>query len=232
MRKFVLYLGFLFVCLFLVIPPFFAKIPDPPVLNFSLSPFTAISLTAALAMYYFYEFKENNTEKVTFFSLLLNSGKIFLYFGILIAVQTLFSIAGFIFHFNSDLTVEVEKKFIPILTSVLLMGITAFYEEVLYRLYLPSVLTVISHSLCDRFFKDKSDEKKVKLKKIAALVIEFLVVIIFGFSHLYLGLIPVLNAIVCGAILRLCLIKNKTVLIGTISHWLYNVFIFIAAILL
>ena len=44
------------------------------------------------------------------------------------------------------------------------------------------------------------------------------------------NIIPVLNGIICGFVLRYCCIKNKTVITGTTSHWLYNCFIFIAAI--
>lgn len=232
MKKFLLYLGFLLVCVFLVIPPFIPEQIENNVLNFSLSASSIIILIISLLLYYFYEFKGNQLRKITFFELLLDSGKVFLYFGILIAVQTLLSLTGYIFNCESQVKIQFEKNIINFITAFLMLGITAFYEEVLYRLYLPSTLMIIVNELLNRVLKNADDSKKDKCKKIGNLVIEITVILIFGFSHMYLGVISVINAIICGFVLRYCCVKNKTVITGAISHWLYNCFIFIAAILL
>ena len=82
MKKFLLYLGFLLVCALLVIPPFIPKPIENNVLNFSLNISSIIILIISLILFYFYEFTENQLIKITFFQLLLNIGKVFLYFGI------------------------------------------------------------------------------------------------------------------------------------------------------
>lgn len=232
MKKFLLYLGFLLVCALLVIPPFISKPIENNVLNFSLNISSIIILIISLILFYFYEFTENQLIKITFFQLLLNIGKVFLYFGILIAVQTSLSLLGYLFNCESNAKIQFEKNVFNFVSAFLMLGISAFYEEVLYRLYLPSTLKIFFDDLLNKVFTKKDDKKKEKCKKIVNLIIELSVIIIFGFSHLYLGVIPVLNGIICGFVLRYCCIKNKTVITGTTSHWLYNCFIFIAVILL
>ena len=232
MKKFLLYLGFLLVCALLVIPPFIPKPIENNVLNFSLNISSIIILIISLILFYFYEFTENQLIKITFFQLLLNIGKVFLYFGILIAVQTSLSLLGYLFNCESNVKIQFEKNVLNFVNAFLMLGISAFYEEVLYRLYLPSTLKIFFDDLLNKVFNKTDDKKKEKCKKIVNLIIELSVIIIFGFSHLYLGVIPVLNGIICGFVLRYCCIKNKTVIIGTASHWLYNCFIFIAVILL
>ena len=227
MKKFLLYLGFLLVCALLVIPPFIPKPIENNVLNFSLNISSIIILIISLILFYFYEFTENQLIKITFFQLLLNIGKVFLYFGILIAVQTSLSLLGYLFNCESNAKIQFEKNVFNFVNAFLMLGISAFYEEVLYRLYLPSTLKIFFDDLLNKVFNKTDDKKK---EKCVNLIIELSVIIIFGFSHLYLGVIPVLNGIICGFVLRYCCIKNKTVITGTTSHWLYNCFIFIAAI--
>lgn len=232
MKKFLLYLGFLLVCALLVIPPFIPKPIESNVLTFSLNISSLIILIISLILYYFYEFKGNQLKKVTFFQLMLDIGKVFLYFGILIAVQTSLSLFGYLFKCESNIKIHFEKNVFNFVNAFLMLGISAFYEEVLYRLYLPATLKIIFDDIFNKVIKNTNDKKKGKCKKIVNIIIESSVIIIFGFSHQYLGVIPVLNGIICGSVLRYCCIKNKTVITGAISHWLYNCFIFIAAILL
>lgn len=232
MKKYILYLGFFLICVFLVIPPFMAKPEDTAVLTFSFKPFTLVILAVSLILYYFYEFKEKRTENVTALKILLSFGKLFLYFGLLIVIQTLCSVLGWISGANVQTSVSIELKFLPVLMAVILLGITAFYEEVLYRLYLPAVMIMFSDKAYDILVKNKNEKIEKTFKTASRICIEIISVLVFAFSHFYLGWISVLNAFLCGIILRLCYLKNKTVLIGSVSHWLYNTCIFMAAVLL
>lgn len=94
--------------------------------------------------------------------------------------------------------------------SVLLVFlVSAVYEEVLYRQFLPFVALLIAG--------------KVKLFQFLA---ELVAVLVFAFSHRYLGLVAVINAFVCGIILRWCYIKTRSFVPGAIAHFLYNIIVF------
>ena len=160
MKKFLLYLGFLLVCALLVIPPFISKPIENNVLNFSLNISSIIILIISLILFYFYEFTENQLIKITFFQLLLNIGKVFLYFGILIAVQTSLSLLGYLFNCESNAKIQFEKNVFNFVNAFLMLGISAFYEEVLYRLYLPSTLKIFFDDLLNKVFKKTDDKKK------------------------------------------------------------------------
>ena len=147
MKKFLLYLGFLLVCALLVIPPFIPKPIENNVLNFSLNISSIIILIISLILFYFYEFTENQLIKITFFQLLLNIGKVFLYFGILIAVQTSLSLLGYLFNCESNVKIQFEKNVFNFVNAFLMLGISAFYEKVLYSLYLPSTLKIFFNDL-------------------------------------------------------------------------------------
>ena len=179
MKKFLLYLGFLLVCALLVIPPFIPKPIENNVLNFSLNISSIIILIISLILFYFYEFTENQLIQITFFQLLLNIGKVFLYFGILIAVQTALSLLGYFFNCESNVKIQFEKNVFNFVSAFLMLGISAFYEEVLYRLYLPSTLKIFFDDILNKVFNKTDDKKKEKCKKIVNLIIELSVIIIF-----------------------------------------------------
>ena len=99
--------------------------------------------------------------------------------------------------------------------------VSAFYEEVIYRMFLPEYL----HLFCKKI-------KSCKAKKIVAFICEFLVILCFAFSHFYLGIIPVLNAFICGLILRICFIKSEGITSGFCAHFIYNLLLTIFTIVL
>ncbi len=90
----------------------------------------------------------------------------------------------------------------------------AFYEECLYRAFLPEIpLHILSQT--KREFPRKHE------KELTALV-EILCTILFAFSHRYMGIAAVVNALLCGIILRLCYKKSGRILCGTMVHFCYN----------
>lgn len=92
----------------------------------------------------------------------------------------------------------------------------AFYEEVLYRLFFPSFM----HGIFD------------KKNKILFYFVELISVLIFAFSHRYLGMISVLNAFFCGIILRLCLSRSKSLFPGFLAHFTYNISLIVFSLLM
>lgn len=85
----------------------------------------------------------------------------------------------------------------------------AFYEEVLYREFLPE--TAILLGAGGRL-------------RIAA---EGTVIAVFAFSHLYMGIPAVVNAALCGTVLRLCFVKTGSVAAGFLAHFTYNMLVMV-----
>lgn len=91
---------------------------------------------------------------------------------------------------------------------ILKFCLAAFYEEVMYRLYLPEQLK--------RFFKNTQN-------KITQIYIpEIITIILFALGHKYLGIFAVINACIACVILRICYLKTKNIFAGTIAHFMYN----------
>ena len=83
----------------------------------------------------------------------------------------------------------------------------AFYEEVLYRFYLPETA---------RFFA-----KKIQ-KKLIFLLIEAIFALIFAFSHYYAGIFAVFNALFAHIVLRCFYKKTGSLAAGISAHFVYN----------
>ncbi len=98
---------------------------------------------------------------------------------------------------------------------------SAFYEEIIYRMFLPEYLQLFCKNI-----------KSCKAKKILVFICEFLVILCFAFSHFYLGIIPVFNAFICGLILRICFIKSDGISSGFCAHFVYNLLLTIFTIVL
>lgn len=107
--------------------------------------------------------------------------------------------------------VLLPGNFIEYLFCILGFVFAAFYEEVIYRFYLPEIL--ISFVF-----------KKIG-KKSALILSEVLALIIFSLAHLYLGGFAVINAIAGHCILRLCFKKSKSLWPGFTAHFIYNLLI-------
>lgn len=91
---------------------------------------------------------------------------------------------------------------------ILKFCLAAFYEEVLYRLYLPEQLK--------RFLKNTPN-------KITHIYIpEVITIILFALGHAYLGIFAVINACIACVILRICYLKTQNIFASTIAHFMYN----------
>ena len=97
-------------------------------------------------------------------------------------------------------------------TAALASG--AFYEECLYRAFLPE----ISGLLLDR----SGNAWIQKNRKPLAAITEVLCIMVFALSHRYMGVMAVVNALLCGSVLRICYRKSGDILCGTAAHFCYN----------
>lgn len=94
------------------------------------------------------------------------------------------------------------------------LAIGAFYEECLYRAFLPEIPSIIIFKLGIKFFN--------KHKKVIHYIVESICILIFALSHRYLGPLAIANAMLCGTILRICYKKSGSLLCGTAAHFCYN----------
>ena len=99
----------------------------------------------------------------------------------------------------------------------------AFFEEVIYRFYLPRAFMEIFGKL-----RIRSARNNLRLSVFS----EGLSLLLFAMGHLYLGLLGFLNALVCGVALRFCMIKTKSLWISFGIHVVYNFLSFLLAFLL
>lgn len=148
---------------------------------------------------------------------------------ILIASGTVFEYTASFFKGET----EIEPAKISVTTLLAFLVPVIFYaasEEVLYRLYLPETMYRISASFKPRekteHSKEHSTDKKnppqESTSKTGNLPGEILSILIFAIAHYQGGILPVLNALVCGTALRICLILSKSLFPCILSHGLYN----------
>ena len=97
-------------------------------------------------------------------------------------------------------------------TAALAAG--AFYEECLYRAFLPEIPLLLLGRAGSTWIQGH--------KKPLSAGIEAFCVIVFALSHRYLGMLAVTNALLCGTVLRVCYRKSGGILCGTVAHFCYN----------
>ncbi len=218
---------FAIVFLFLVIPPVFVSSVQDTSFSFKFSYY--IFLQAAIAFLLDFQQKKffdrqnpkeemvietekTKAQKTVFRIKILSQGAITL--GCLFLVFALFQAAVFILPKLQNTGISsiiaspsgITEYFFCILNVI----ICAYYEEVLYRQYLP-------YCLYD-FYSDNDR---------TIILIEAFPVLFFAASHLYLGWMGVLNALLCGIILRRCALKTGSIYTGTVIHIIYNLFMFL-----
>lgn len=218
MKKIILCIEIFVISLFFLIPPLFVK-PEYITINLALSYNSIILLLISLLLFYQFEYLKSN-------KLIINSKKQFvkksLICLLLLKLLTFFLI--FIFcQLKIDITnpveYQIENKFIFFISVFLNFLISAFFEECIYRLFLPFIIYNFFVKIYNLINIKIKNTKLIILGKI---LIELFSITIFALSHRYSGFINVTNAFFSGIILRYFAIKNKTILIGTVSHFLYN----------
>ena len=210
-KKYYQIFEFIFIFSFLIVPPLLAK----PIRNFNfLNPVSAGGLSYFLIslILYFQEnqFKTKNTSIA--FKFINNSAYFFKTFGSLVVFAATLDFLLVKTGVVSDIRPDFSNfRIVPVFFAFL---ITCFYEEIIYRLYLPSSL-----------------KKFIKLPKIPRYALEIFFeivsVFIFAFSHRYLGWPAVVNAMFAGIVLRLCYLKSSSILTAFAAHFSYNFFMFL-----
>ena len=249
MKKYAFWIVFFYVLLFLVIAPivfqFFGERQEAVVAYYPFLVFFDGGI--AFLIYYFalkWRIFEKHVlrEKKPFF---VYSSCVLVSFGILCLSSVIFESASYFFRIGGGIQkVIFPSSFLGWINFFFGVIFAAFFEEVIYRFYLPRAFREIFGKL--RIF---GNQKSVKKDEIVAdsgiayvgnsennqrlsVFCEGLALLLFGLGHIYLGILGFLNALVCGAALRLCMIKTKSLWMTFGIHAVYNFLSFLVAFLL
>lgn len=196
-----------FVCILCIfaLPPLFMhgslsqeKEAVYPVQTFLLAAFAGLLL--------YVENKRNGKRlyKNSFSKRIMQTSASLVTFGILCLSFAVASLCSYIFQPEAPQThLLLPHTAVGIINCIIGTVCAVFYEEVLYRLYLPTAAL--------RLFG-----KKYRL------LCEGGAVVLFSLGHLYLGIFGCLNALVAGIALRRCMIKTESLVPPFGVHLLYN----------
>jgi len=249
MKKYAFWIVFFYVLLFFLILPiggqFLGERQEAVVAYY---PFLVFFNGVISFLIYFLALKgrifENPVEqqKMPFF---VYSSCALVSFGILCLSSVIFESASYFFEIGGGIQkVIFPSSFLGWINFFFGVIFAAFFEEVIYRFYLPRAFREIFGKL--RIF---GNQKSVKKDEIVAdsgiayvgdaennlrlsVFCEGLALLLFGLGHLYLGLLGFLNALVCGSALRFCMIKTKSLWISFGIHAVYNFLSFLVTFLL
>ena len=215
MTNFKFFLQFSLILLIFVFPPIFVNHSSDLEIDFSKFNFFIIpSLLLALFLYLQERLQKKNNpqrqsdvKRARFWTLADFSGTFFLTFGSLAICASLFELAAIALKAQPSGSVILPSTFLEFLICAFTLCASAFYEECLYRLYLPKAFGIIARA-----------------KKNAALfwLAEAAAVLLFAFAHRYQGTLALFNAMAAGIVLRLSYAKSKSVWPPFIAHLAYN----------
>lgn len=212
LKKQYLHLEFICITAYFLIPPLLRQ-PSGTVFptENSFSWNMLLSLFVSLILYFqIIPCKQKNNQSTL--HIIMNSSYVLKTFGLLIVTAVCINMCMSCFFNFPSMPVNTSNANIPLL--ILSFFISSFYEEIMYRMYVPYCL----ESLIIPF-------------KYKSFLVEVLPVVIFAFSHRYLGWAAVCNAFISGIFLRRCFIKSGTIFTGYISHFLYNVFMLVLQVI-
>ncbi len=214
-KSFYFFTVFIYVLCFLVIPPIFFQfsVEQNAVFVASYPASTFLLGVMAFLLYFFsrkgFVFYENVPSlKKNHFIYFSNA---FISFGLLCMISVIFESVSFLFKIDGGIK-KVSFPDSPLLFLNFFLGLSsaAFFEEVIYRFYLPKAF----FEICMKFFSLKN--------KKTLFACEALSLIFFALPHFYLGFLGVLNAFFCGLVLRVCMIKTQSIWISFSVHFAYN----------
>ncbi len=219
-KKYVL-AEFIIVFLFLVFPSLLIGPKEGPVSvdpRYSWLFFVQTAIAAALDFECVKFLSAAPPKKHKFSSIIAFSSYFLLSLGSLFLLNALVNTLSLVlpdtpfFHATSSNSASTVRKYILSLPVLLF---TAFYEEVIFREFLPDALIFM-----------------LPQNKWTNILAEALCILLFAFAHRYLGLLGVVNALGAAVILRICKLKTKYVYTGTLSHFIYNAILFLFTSLL
>lgn len=201
---------FSIILIFFILPPVISGFSNPAQNSFSSwnFPLTYSVLFICSCFIYFSNREKKFSDKTSiFYKFIFPATFIFclLFFNSLIfkAISLFVSKTNFF----SDTIVVKPKGIKEICYCLLNFLFSATYEEIIYRFYFPDALLLLFP----------------KSKKILRIFFEFLAAFIFAISHLYLGILAVINAFTAHLILRIIYKKTDCIYSNIAAHFFYNI---------
>ncbi len=207
---------FLLIFLILVLPPLLASPSDAavPLPQLSWSRIQSLLIAILLKLQLDRELHPRPCQPLQGLSLATVS------FGLLMLVYAAIELVLTIIAGISGQAPSIQALAPPLgagqwLLATAALAIGAFYEECLYRAFLPEISLLILL----RLGKKISDRHRKAILRTT----EIPCILIFALSHRYLGPLAIVNALLCGTILRICYRKSGGLLCGTAAHFCYNI---------
>lgn len=215
MTKLKFLLQFSLILLIFVFPPLFVNFSSDLTMDFTKFNFFAVpNLILAVFLYWQERLQKKSGpkdpkrgEKTLLWKAAAFSGNFFLTFGSLTICAALFELASLALKIPSPGNAILPSNFLEFLCCAFLLCSSAFYEECLYRLYLPKAFGTIA-----------PPQKHAALFWLA----EAAAVLLFAFAHRYLGALALFNALICGIILRASFVRSKSLWPPFFAHLSYN----------
>lgn len=204
--------------IFLVVPPIFAPFfsrGDIGAGGFSVNPIVFFNSGIAFLIYVFlrrgafFEAVFFDGERKPHFVYASNA---LLCFGVLCLSAAIFEGIAILLQKNDAPLPPFPNNAFQCFLFILKIPCAAFFEEVIYRLFLPISLKAIFA---------RGDEESVKNRRLSFLC-EILSLILFAAGHFYLGVFGFLNALIGGIALRVCLVRTKSLWLTAGLHTAYN----------
>lgn len=180
----------------------------------------------------FFVFSPSGTGK---FRRVIMLAEFFKTFGLLCVTQAFFEFLGFVLKVGHGTIISLPSNInvAQILSWGAALLSAAFYEETLYRAYLPFSLKKIFHKKCRSQNGFSNAENEIKAETNSAqdggnrarffdAAFEIIAIAIFGFSHLQNGILAMANALAAGFFLRRCAVRTGGIKAGFFAHFLYN----------
>ena len=225
------------VFLFFLLPPLFQGESSESVLDFSQpdilflhifqTAFSVALLYAVKSVYGILPEKKNPCKKNSprAMKIAVNTGAVLVAFGELcVCAAVLQFAAAFSEDGRTSAQVIMPEAFPGWILCVVCFLLAAFYEESVYRFFLPETFSVLLKNVVSKAAGNiyGGTEISSQTEKRCVLASEIFSAAVFAFSHRYLGFFAVLNGAAGYCILRICLKKTGSLVPGCIAHFLYN----------
>lgn len=198
-------LFFSLIFLGFAVPPFFhlaASVPEGVFSEWTFPLTQLVLAVAALGIYLI--FREKTERSLIFFPVIFTVSLLFCLALILKFVSSLH-----FFAHKPAFEVARPSTIIQWIFCLLNFLLAAFYEEIIYRFYLPDALL--------RIISRKSGSRA------RLYLCEIFAGALFAAGHFYLGALAVVNAAGAHVVLRRCYKITGTIWCGVCAHFIYNV---------
>lgn len=198
-----------------VVPPLFVKFPHDFSWNF---PYIGILYASAAGVLYFAEKTKKSQYK--FINFIKDSANMWIALGEICITAAIIELGAVFLKYKNPVQGSIFPNTpISFLFCMMSFACSAFYEEVIFRSFLPESSKKIVSSIINFCKNGESD----KLPLFFSCILEIAVCLTFAFSHRYLGIPAILNAAFAHIFFRICYIKTSSIWTNTTAHFIYNI---------